>query len=73
MVTTGTGTGSAVIAAALVGTLRPDVAKAYGQENARATGWHVTLSAPSADPRQMTYWAFDMAERRAYPLCSIAP
>lgn len=67
--TAGVGLRPDVVAAALVGSSRPDVAQAYKQESALATGWHVTMSAPPIDPRKMTFWAYDMAERRAYPLC----
>ena len=70
--TTGAALQPGILATALVGSSRPDVALVHGQ-NARTTGWHLTVAARGIDPRKLRFWAFDMEARRAYPLCSAVP
>ncbi|OLE59084.1 MAG: hypothetical protein AUG74_16935 [Bacteroidetes bacterium 13_1_20CM_4_60_6] len=70
--TTGAALQPGILATALVGSSRPDVAQVHGQ-NARTTGWHLTVAARGIDPRKLRFWAFDMEARRAYPLCSAVP
>ncbi|TMB09746.1 MAG: hypothetical protein E6J65_28595 [Deltaproteobacteria bacterium] len=70
--TTGEGLRPGILATAVVGSSRPDVAQVHGQ-SARTTGWHLMVSARGVDPRKLRFWAFDMDARRAYPLCSAVP